>query len=352
MNRRTNLGKGPVVAALFAILVLLSGCFFLFNAPPEASFTATPTQGISPLVVSFSGISSTDDGGIVSYTWDFGDGWGATGPTCQHTYTAPGTYVVRLTVEDEYGEIDTTTATINVQAAPVALELRREFHWESHGRQWSWEIAVPQTLYAHYTSLVPRYWCSDTGYCDWYIYVTNPDDDAFIETLSDTLLGAIAPYYGDSLSTYHGFLQFALDFVSAAIPYTYDSLPDEWPRYPLETLVEVAGDCEDTGILYCSIVRPYVQSTHLLFFPQHVASAVPVDWDFIVSRDYSVGYYEYQGAYYVLCETTGDPPNYWRVGELPDGLRTEWTGGGFWFYDVGLRSGLAGKGLVWEPDGR
>ena len=51
----------------------------------------------------------------------------------------------------------------------------------------------------------------------------------------------------------------------------------------------------------------------------------------------------------MICETTGDPPGYWQVGEIPEALRSDWTGGNFWFYDVGLRSGLQGKGLVREP---
>jgi hypothetical protein len=338
--------KRIAACALLGLALTLAGCAFLLNTPPTAMISATPEQGSAPLMVSLSAAGSYDDGGITAYRWDFGDGWGATGATCQHTYTHPGTYTARLTVEDEFGETDTASISIVVYGLAA---YNRSFAWASHGETWTWDIAIPQSLHTYYVNQVPRYRCSDTGYCDWYIYVTDADDDAFIETLSENLLAAITPYYADSLSAYHGFLQFALDFVTAAIPYTIDSLPNEWPRYPLETLVEVVGDCEDTGILYCSIVRPHAVSTHLLFFPTHVASAVPVDWGFIDSRDYSVGYYEYQGNYYVIAETTGDPPGYWRVGELPDSLRVEWTSGGFWFYDVGLRASLQGKGLVHEP---
>jgi len=334
------------LVAVLSCLLALGGCLFLFNASPTAVISASPEQGDCPLGVAFSASGSHDDEGITAYSWDFGDGWGASGASAQHTYTYPGTYIARLTVEDAHGESDTAAVTIRASGLET---YDQRFNWTSHGETWTWEIAIPKALHTHYTNKVPRFWCSDTGYCDWYKYVTDPDDDAFIEALSDNLLDAIAPYYADTLSTYYGFLQFALDFVSAAIPYTLDSKPDEWPRYPLETLVEVAGDCEDTGILYCSIVRPHVQSTHLLFFPTHVASAVPAGMDFIASRDYSVGYYEYHGAFFVIAETTGDPPVHWRIGELPDGLRTEWTNGGFWFYDVGLRSGLRGKGLIHEP---
>jgi hypothetical protein len=334
------------VTCVLLACTLLSSCLYLLNEPPTASFTATPTAGDCPLTVSFSGISSSDDEGIVSYGWDFGDGWGASGATAQHTYTHPGTYGARLTVEDAYGEWDTASHSVVVYGAET---YNRQFDWTSHGEAWTWEIAVPQSLHAHYAAILQRPICYHLGPCDWYKYVLDPDDDAYIGTLADNLYEAIADHYDDALSGYHGFLQFALDFVTAAIPYTVDSLPDEWPRYPLETLVDVAGDCEDTGILYCSIVRSYAASTHLIFFPKHLASAVPVSWEFINSRDYSVGYYEYDGAYYVICETTGDPPKYWRVGELPTELRIPWTTGGFWFYDVGLHAGLQAKGLVHDP---
>jgi PKD repeat protein len=335
-----------VLLGSLVLMAVLSGCFFLFNEPPTALIIASVQQGDCPLAVQFSAMQSWDDEGIVFYTWDFGDGWGGSGATCQHTYTHPGSYTVRLTVEDAYGETDSDTTTI---VATATGTYDRRFQWTSHGSTWTWEIAVPKSLHAHYAAMWYRPFCSDAGPCDWYKYVLDPDDDAYIETLAVNLYDAIAPYYPDMLSTYHGFLQFALDFVTAAIPYTLDSLPDEWPRYPLETLVEVAGDCEDTGILYCSIVRSYTPTTHLLFFPTHAAAAVPVSWSFIEACDYSVGYYQYDGAYYVICETTGDPPGYWNVGELPDELRIPWTTGGFWFYDVGLKTGLSAKGLIHEP---
>ncbi len=78
---------------------------------PIAIATADPTSGFAPLDVDFTGSTSTDDVGIVSYLWDFGDG----SPTSNiadpmHTFTAVGTYNVQLTVED----IDTNTSTTNV----------------------------------------------------------------------------------------------------------------------------------------------------------------------------------------------------------------------------------------------
>lgn len=62
---------------------------------------------------------STDNIGIVSYEWDFGDGTTGTGVTANHTYTNLGTYTVTLSVKDEAGNIDTCSITITVEAPPA-----------------------------------------------------------------------------------------------------------------------------------------------------------------------------------------------------------------------------------------
>lgn len=51
----------------------------------------------------FDASASNDDTGIVSYTFDFGDGTTASGRQVQHTYTATGEYTVTLTVTDTDG---------------------------------------------------------------------------------------------------------------------------------------------------------------------------------------------------------------------------------------------------------
>jgi PKD repeat protein len=91
------------------------------NQAPTASFTADPTSGEAPLVVSFDAAASSDpDGTIASYTWDFGDGSTGTGATISHDYTAAGIYPVTLAVTDDGGATDTAMATITVNPAPVA----------------------------------------------------------------------------------------------------------------------------------------------------------------------------------------------------------------------------------------
>ncbi len=55
----------------------------------------------------------------VRYSWDFGDGTGATDARPQHMYASPGEYLVTLVVENEFGRSE-TTQTIAVGAPPTA----------------------------------------------------------------------------------------------------------------------------------------------------------------------------------------------------------------------------------------
>ena len=83
------------------------------NETPTAAFSAAPTSGQAPLVVTFNASASADpDGTITSYAWDFGDGGTATGVTALHTFASQGAYVVQLTVTDDGGATDSSTAAI------------------------------------------------------------------------------------------------------------------------------------------------------------------------------------------------------------------------------------------------
>ena len=78
--------------------------------PPTASFTASCTA----LQCSFDGSPSTDDLGIVSYAWTFGDGTQASGVTATHAYAAGGTFDVTLTVTDGNGKTGSQTQAVTV----------------------------------------------------------------------------------------------------------------------------------------------------------------------------------------------------------------------------------------------
>jgi large repetitive protein len=88
---------------------------------PIASFTYTPNTSVCPTVpinFTFNGVNGNN------YQWDFGDGNYASGTTTTHSYSAPGTYTVLLTVktqsfQEECGCRDTASAIITVNSGTV-----------------------------------------------------------------------------------------------------------------------------------------------------------------------------------------------------------------------------------------
>jgi len=79
---------------------------------PIASFTYTY---LSPITIMFDASPSYDnDGFIIEYNWDFGDGVTGTGITYNHTYIANGTYNVKLTVTDNDYLTDVTTWNVTI----------------------------------------------------------------------------------------------------------------------------------------------------------------------------------------------------------------------------------------------
>ena len=114
-----RLGKVLSLVLVVAALAALSGCL---ERGPRADFTATPPFDYPPLNVTFDASSSTSPNGpIVDYAWDFGDGTTAGGVTVTHTYTEKGVYTVTLEVRDAAGQTAERTKTVEaLNRAPVA----------------------------------------------------------------------------------------------------------------------------------------------------------------------------------------------------------------------------------------
>ncbi|OEK08286.1 hypothetical protein A8C32_02185 [Flavivirga aquatica] len=83
------------------------------NNAPVASLTASTTNGIAPLSVTFTASGTDADGDTLNYTINYGDGTSGTGATSSHTYTTTGTYTAIVTVSDGNGGTDTASVFIN-----------------------------------------------------------------------------------------------------------------------------------------------------------------------------------------------------------------------------------------------
>ena len=106
---------------------------------------------------------------------------------------------------------------------------------------------------------------------------------------------------------------FVLKFVQLCTDYQYDAdyigKSDYW-KYPLETLFEAKGDCEDTSILYCTLMKAMGYDSALLLYTGmeyigkgHAAASVALD------NVPGGTYYSYGGKKYYYCESTSDENN-------------------------------------------
>jgi len=88
------------------------------NEPPIANAGQNKTVNLGE-TVTFDGSASTDNVGIVSYEWNFGDGAFDTGKITSHIYTNHGTYTVILTVRDVAGNSASDSIAVTVLFSEV-----------------------------------------------------------------------------------------------------------------------------------------------------------------------------------------------------------------------------------------
>ena len=93
------------------------------NAAPVAA-AGEDTRGAIGQPLTLSGEKSTDnDGELVAYAWDFGDGAKGSGKVVEHAWSAPGLYKVRLAVTDNAAVDNSTQSddlTVFINNPPVA----------------------------------------------------------------------------------------------------------------------------------------------------------------------------------------------------------------------------------------
>ncbi len=188
-----------------------------------------------------------------------------------------------------------------VAPTPETRLIKREFAWDYGGKRWTWKLLVPEATYTYYTNL------KRPPTDDYSVYVTDPADDAFISSLAARLKEAAAQKkYSPKQTT-----ELVITFVQN-IKYAYDNISkgaEEYPRYPLETLVDQEGDCEDHSILLASILKEMGYGVVLIYIPgEHVAVGIK-------GKDLPGTYYEYEGTRYYYVETTAAG---WSIGQTPE----------------------------------
>jgi len=107
-----------------------------------------------------------------------------------------------------------------------------------------------------------------------------------------------------------------LAFTQQCIEYAYDvderGELTEYPKYPVETLMDEQGDCEDQSILTAALLKRMGYDVILLLCPGHMALGIAG------AEGLPGEYIPYRGTRYFYAETTGEG---WMIGEVPESMR-------------------------------
>ena len=176
----------------------------------------------------------------------------------------------------------------------------RTYHWEFEDCQYSMAYEIPWETYHFYQEKV-------RVYPQFAVYTYENPNQRFLNDFVQQL-ECLAEASGMDRPTT---LRFVIAFVQQ-LEYRNDW--GDYPKFPIETLAEFGGDCEDTSILLASMLKAMGYSTVLINPPGHMAMAVAVD-------DCEGVAYRYNGRRYYYIETTARD---FGIGQIPeDYLTTE-----------------------------
>jgi predicted transglutaminase-like cysteine proteinase len=177
---------------------------------------------------------------------------------------------------------------------PTQIEyFTRSYHWTYGGYSPTYVLKIPESLYQYY-----RNQPHNRNYVKYAI----SEKDRYI--LRD-LVSDFKENTDSKTEAAHQVVAFV-----QSIPYSKDYIStgyNEYPRYPIETLVDGSGDCEDTAILTAALLKEMSYDVVLLSPPGHMA--IGITCPACKGRPITID----NKKYYYL-ETTAEG---WEVGQLP-----------------------------------
>ena len=179
--------------------------------------------------------------------------------------------------------------------------------WECDGRLHSIDLEISEELYDYYQNerehLAYEYRIEDRETpVNFYSFILSDYDRPFIHELADR--------FAERAFTDYDKVNLAMTFVQS-LPYAFDDEStgeDEYVRFPIETLVDGCGDCEDKVALLGAILYEMGIDFVLLSLPEHLALAVRCE-GVMAER-----YISYRNKRYHYVETTMEG---WAIGQVP-----------------------------------
>lgn len=232
-----------------------------------------------------------------------------TGDPAQYSFDTPGEYTI-MGVDPDDGTHRTLTVMVDGYTT-------MQYEWSVDGESYTYSLDILYSDVVYYRDYY------DVSQRQQDIYNDHQRDRTFV-TYEDKYIQQIATDFGTMTEGMTDLerVNFLLAF-SQCLGYEDDSVYmgyEEYWKFPLETLYDHGGDCEDTSILLASLAEAMGYDASLLLFPGHMAAGIHIDGD----------YPDLNGFYlrsdpdkvYYYCETTSTG---FTVGQIPSSVDTENT---------------------------
>lgn len=182
----------------------------------------------------------------------------------------------------------------------------KEFNWKTNDGKHKMNVTleIDKNMYDYFRSL-KRSLTPFDGHMA--LYITEENNLAILEDIAGQIKSRCEELGYDDRRT----LMEVINFVQS-LDYVLDSDSrdvEDYSKYPIETLYDESGDCEDTSILLAGLAKAMGYDViYIWYLSGHMAVG-------IYTEDYDGKYFEYEGRNYFYIETTGEG---WEIGEEPE----------------------------------
>jgi hypothetical protein len=180
--------------------------------------------------------------------------------------------------------------TAGEEAGPV---ITRSYQWYTLGHAQSITLKIPESLYTHYKSQ-PHF----TNGTWLKMYTLSDEDRVYLHDLIGKLKDTSGNKNLAARNDYHNVVAFVQSIAYADdVDHGTGQKTDYW-KYPVETLADGNGDCEDSAILTAALLKEMDYDVAVVMFTDHAAVAVACE-------NCNGYYYPLDGRKYYYLETTG-----------------------------------------------
>lgn len=265
--------------------------YLLYKALPESYAQIndiSPIPDVEPTNMYFKPILKMYESGVLTGANEYGTFY-------------PNNYILRSEVATMVSRVINTDLRQSFSLNQDRQYITNNYKWQYpyNGQTFNLSIDISYLDYNYFASKPRTYQYS--------VYASDKADETAIAFLADTLLNIAVENGFTSSYEQVGFISAFVQCLEYQNDLSYKGAI-EYPKYPIETLYEKGGDCEDTAVLLAKMLSLLGYGAVLLVSDDHMAVGIQTD---------GVGNVEYNGIQYYYIETTEFG---WKVGEVPSDM--------------------------------